>query len=62
MYFSFQSPSQTQITCMSWRPLCSAEIVIGCRQGLCFWEVDSSLHLGRTNAPSKVFKQSVSHT
>nr|XP_016937078.1 aladin [Drosophila suzukii] len=51
-----KSPSQTQITCMSWRPLCSAEIVIGCRQGLCFWEVDSSLHLGRTNAPSKVFK------
>ncbi|EDX02835.1 aladin [Drosophila yakuba] len=51
-----KSPSQTQITCMSWRPLCAAEIVIGCRQGLCFWEVENTLHLGRTNAPSKIFK------
>ncbi|EDX17502.1 GD16950 [Drosophila simulans] len=44
------------ITCMAWRPLCASEIVIGCRQGLCFWEVDNTLHLGRTNAPSQIFK------
>ncbi|XP_017099572.1 aladin [Drosophila bipectinata] len=51
-----KSPSQTDITCMAWRPLCSGEIVIGCRQGLCFWNVDNSLQLGRANAPSQSFR------
>ncbi|KAH8408940.1 hypothetical protein KR009_004078 [Drosophila setifemur] len=51
-----RSSSQTQVTCMAWRPLSAMQIVIGCRQGLCFWNVDSSLHLGRTNAPTQIFE------
>lgn len=55
-----KSQKQTQITCMAWRPLCSFELVVGCRQGLCFWVIDNNLHLGRTVNPSHVFKQCVS--
>ncbi|EDW81983.1 uncharacterized protein Dwil_GK25372 [Drosophila willistoni] len=51
-----KSPSQTQITCLEWRPLCPAEIVIGCRQGLCFWIVDNNVQLGRTTMPTQTFK------
>ncbi|KAH8366365.1 hypothetical protein KR200_008245 [Drosophila serrata] len=51
-----KSPVQTEITCMAWRPLCAAQIVIGCRQGLCFWKVETSMHLGRSNAPSHIFR------
>ncbi|XP_017030211.1 aladin [Drosophila kikkawai] len=55
-----KSPLQTEITCMAWRPLCSAQIVIGCRQGLCFWNVETAMHLGRTNAPSQIFRHPAS--
>ncbi|KAH8238343.1 hypothetical protein KR032_004491 [Drosophila birchii] len=51
-----KSPLQTEITCMAWRPLTAAQIVIGCRQGLCFWKVESAMHLGRMNAPSQIFR------
>ncbi|XP_034490489.1 aladin [Drosophila innubila] len=51
-----KSPSQTQITCMAWRPLCAFELVVGCRQGMCFWTIDNNLHLGRTMNPSHILK------
>ncbi|XP_026846399.1 aladin [Drosophila persimilis] len=51
-----KSTTQTQITCIAWRPLSVTEIVIGCRQGLCFWIVDNTMILGRTNSPSQFFK------
>lgn len=54
-----KSPTQTQITCMAWRPLCAFELVVGCRQGLCFWIIDNNLHLGRTINPSHTLKQYV---
>ncbi|XP_030379155.1 aladin [Scaptodrosophila lebanonensis] len=41
-----------QITCMSWRPLCASELVIGCRAGLCFWIIDSNFHLTRPSTPN----------
>ncbi|EDW26966.1 GL16498 [Drosophila persimilis] len=50
------STTQTLITCIAWRPLSVTEIVIGCRQGLCFWIVDNTMILGRTNSPSQFFK------
>ncbi|ALC48520.1 CG16892 [Drosophila busckii] len=51
-----KSTMQTNITCMAWRPLCAFELVVGCRQGLCFWSIDSNVHLGRTLNPSHIFK------
>ncbi|EDW00463.1 GH11853 [Drosophila grimshawi] len=51
-----KSPTQTQITCMAWRPLCAFELVVGCHQGLCFWIIDNNMHLGRSINPSHTFK------
>ncbi|XP_023169470.1 aladin [Drosophila hydei] len=51
-----KSPTQSQITCMAWRPLCAFELVVGCSQGLCFWIIDNNLHLGRTINPSHTLK------
>ncbi|EDW07994.1 aladin [Drosophila mojavensis] len=51
-----KSATQTQITCMAWRPLCAFELVVGCSQGLCFWIIDNNLHLGRTINPSYTLK------
>ncbi|KAH8386718.1 hypothetical protein KR093_002159 [Drosophila rubida] len=51
-----KNPSQTQINSMAWRPLCAFEIVVGCQQGLCFWNIDGHLHLGRISNPSQLFR------
>ncbi|KAH8261727.1 hypothetical protein KR044_009720 [Drosophila immigrans] len=51
-----KSAAQTQISCMAWRPMCAFELVVGCRLGLCFWNIDGHLHLGRISNPSQVLE------